>query len=173
MNPTGKNISSRKEWSGLRAPWLGTKNAWKFFYNIGLISRNNFEKTQKFNFNQWNCEFAVQIYKDIEKNGCYITNLAKCTQTDARPLKDDIFRKYLNILKQEIFLIKPAKIITFGNQVSSIILNKPISVNNYKKNQAEKLVIENKSFPVYLVYYPVGQGMRNMPLAVKRIKTIK
>ncbi len=170
MNPTGKNISAKKEWEGIRAPWLGTKNIWKLLYNTGLVSKNNFEKTQKIKSDKWNCEFAAQIYRDIESKECYITNLAKCTQTDARPLKDDIFRKYLNILKQEILFIKPKKIITLGNQVSSIILNKPISVKNYKKNQAEKLVIENQNFSVYPVYYPVGQGMRNMPLAVKKIK---
>ena len=28
MNPTGRNISSVKNWRGIRAPWLGTKNIW-------------------------------------------------------------------------------------------------------------------------------------------------
>jgi hypothetical protein len=27
MNPTSKNVSVYQSWQGLRAPWLGTKNA--------------------------------------------------------------------------------------------------------------------------------------------------
>ena len=26
MNPTGKNVGSKKDWNGIRTPWLGTKN---------------------------------------------------------------------------------------------------------------------------------------------------
>lgn len=26
MNPTGKNVSARSDWKGIRAPWLGTKS---------------------------------------------------------------------------------------------------------------------------------------------------
>lgn len=26
MNPTAKNIASNKNWKGLKAPWIGTKN---------------------------------------------------------------------------------------------------------------------------------------------------
>ena len=28
MNPTGRNVASTKEWKGMRAPWIGTKNIW-------------------------------------------------------------------------------------------------------------------------------------------------
>ena len=69
MNPTGKNIASDKSWKGRKSPWLGTKNIWKLFYKVDLLSK-------------------------------------------------------------EINIIKPKIIITFGNQVSSIILNKKISENS-------------------------------------------
>jgi hypothetical protein len=45
-------------------------------------------------------------------------------------------------------------------------------MSNYAKKKKEKLVIKNKEFDVYPVYYPVGQGMRNIKKAVSRIKTI-
>jgi len=60
------------------------------------------------------------------------------------------------------------KIITFGNQVSSILLNRTISVSNYIDDQKEML----NGYEIYPTYYPVGQGRRNMSLAVKRIKKI-
>ncbi len=38
MNPTGRNIASSKLWTGRKSPWLGTKNIWKLFYNVNLLS---------------------------------------------------------------------------------------------------------------------------------------
>ncbi len=172
MNPTSKNISTQQNWNGMRTPWLGTKNAWKFFYQLGFISKDSFEKTQHLKPYEWDPNFAFQLYREIEKSRIYVTNLAKCTQVDAKPLRNKVFREYLNILHQEILLATPKKIITFGNQVSSIILGKPISVRNYKDKEYEELIIKNRRFLVYPVYYPIGQGMRNMPLAIKRIKII-
>ena len=75
---------------------------------------------------------------------------------------------------REILLINPKKIITFGNQVSSILLGKPVKVGNYdKKSSGELLRINDKKFFVYPTYYPVGQGIRNMNLAISRIEEIR
>ena len=38
----------------------------------------------------WAPEFAESVYKMIEKRKIYVTNLAKCTQLDARYLDDSI-----------------------------------------------------------------------------------
>lgn len=172
MNPTGRNVSSCHKWRGLRAPWIGTKNAWKLFYKLGILSQRLFLKIQKLKPEEWTADFARQVYGEIAKNKVYITNLAKCTQIDARPLKDGVFKNYLEVMLKEISLVNPKFIFTFGNQVSSILLAKPISVSKYKDRQKEILKIGNKSFDVYPVYYPVGQGQRNLPLAIKRIKEI-
>lgn len=171
MNPTGKNISSIKTWKGLRAPWLGTKNIWNIFNELNLLDENIFNKLILLKQNEWTEEFSNEVYKNIESKNIYITNLAKCTQVDARPLKDSIFKEYLNLIYEEIEFIKPQKIITFGNQVSSILLNKKISVSNYLEIEFEELKIQNL-YSVYPVYYPVGQGRRNQPLAINRIKKI-
>lgn len=171
MNPTGKNVSSLKGWNGLRAPWLGTKNIWNIFKDLNLIDENIFNKINLLKQNEWTEDFSNDVYKNIESKNIYITNLAKCTQIDARPLKDSIFKEYLDLIYEEIEFIKPQKIITFGNQVSSILLNKKISVSNYLEKEFEKLKIQN-SFSVYPVYYPVGQGRRNQPIAIIRIKKI-
>lgn len=171
MNPTGKNVSSIKSWKGIRAPWLGTKQVWNIFKDLNLLEKNIFNKIILLKQNEWDEKFSNDVYKNIESKKIYITNLAKCTQIDARPLKDSVFKEYLNLIYEEIEFIKPQKIITFGNQVSSVLLNKKISVSNYLNLEFEDLKIQN-SFPVYPVYYPVGQGRRNQPLAINRIKKI-
>ena len=171
MNPTGKNIASIKTWTGRRTPWLGTKNIWKLFYNVNLISDNTFKKIQEMKPKDWDYDFCDYLYNEIEKNKVFITNLGKCTQIDARPLPDDVLNKYLDLLFKEIDIIKPKVIITFGNQVSSIILNKKISVSENRKVSHE-LEINNNIYKVYPVYYPVGNGIFNIDKSIEDIKWI-
>ena len=168
MNPTASNISAANTWSGLRAPWLGTKNIWRLFYRINFIGRQTFDQTQ-LGKNSWDKKFAKRIYQELSDNSVYITNLAKCTQLDARPLKDKVFKTYLDNTLTEIYLVNPINIVTLGSQVSSILLNKKIAVSN---NSTETLIIKKRSYQVYPTYYPVGQGMRNLDKAINRIKKI-
>jgi len=168
MNPTGKNISADLKWNGLRAPWVGTKNIWSILHEVGLISKKIFQLTQQ----EWDETSTRAVYENIARGKIYITNLAKCTQIDARHLSDSVFQVYVPNMKKEIALINPKRIITFGNQVSSILLGKPLSVSKYTGNEKEFCTIDGKSFDVYPVYYPIGQGRRNQPSAINRIKMI-
>jgi hypothetical protein len=56
--------------------------------------------------------------------------------------------------------------------VSSILLWKNIKVSDYVGDKYETLIIGKKKYKVYPTFYPVGQGTRNMPLAIERIKKI-
>lgn len=172
MNPTGRNISASKEWKGLRAPWLGTKNVWRMLYKMNLISNEDFDKTQKLKSNEWTEEFSYNLYNNISTKKVYITNLAKCTQDDARPLSNKIFKDYLEQTLLELYSISPKYIISFGNQVSSILLQKPISVSTYIDNY-ESLFVNEKELKIYPTFYPVGQGIRNMDKAIERISLLR
>lgn len=171
MNPTGKNIASDKSWLGRKSPWLGTKNIWKLFYNVDLISKDTYNKIQNKKPEDWDYEFCDYVYNEISKNKIFITNLGKCTQVDARPLSDEVLKKYLDLLFKEIDIIKPKIIITFGNQVSSIILNKKISVSQNRK-VCHKININNNEYKIYSVYYPVGNGIFNIDKSIEDIKWI-
>ena len=171
MNPTGKNIASDKSWKGRKSPWLGTKNIWKLFYKVDLLSEETFNKIQEKKPKEWDYAFCNYVYEEIEKNKLFITNLGKCTQIDARPLPDEVLKKYLDLLFKEINIIKPKIIITFGNQVSSIILNKKISVSENRK-KCHKIQINKNEYKVYPVYYPVGNGIFNIDKSIEDIKWI-
>jgi len=171
MNPTGRNISANPSWTGLRAPWIGTKQVWDLFKAVDILSNEIYEDILKRKPNEWDIQLTNMVYQDIQNHSAYITNLAKCTQIDARPLSNTIFKEYLELMYEEIRIVNPKRIISFGNQVSSILLGKNISVSNYPKDEKEILVLGNK-YSVYPTYYPVGQGRRNMPLAIERIKSI-
>lgn len=171
MNPTGRNIASDKLWKGRKSPWLGTKNIWKLFYSVNLLSEEIFNKIKEKKPRDWDYEFCDYVYDDIKKNKLFITNLGKCTQLDARALSDDVLKRYLDLLFKEIDIIKPKIIITFGNQVSSIVLNKKISVSESRKNCYE-LEINKVKYKVYPVYYPVGNGIFNIDKSIEDIKWI-
>ncbi len=171
MNPTGRNISANLTWSGLKAPWLGTKNIWRMIYQLGFISSAQYSFIRNSEPKDWTYEFSERLYQTLNNNGVYITNLAKCTQKDARKMRDGVFKAYLDNTKREISLVQPKRTVTFGNQVSSILLGKRIKIGDCI-NGREILEISGKFFNVFPTYYPVGQGMRNMELAISRIKNL-
>lgn len=171
MNPTGRNIASDKSWKGRKSPWLGTKNIWKLFNKVDLLSDDTYSKILEKKPKDWDYDFCDYVYNEIEDNKIFITNLGKCTQVDARPLNDDVLKQYLDLLLEEIDIIKPKVIITFGNQVSSIILNKKISVSENRKI-SHNLKIKNDIYKVFPVYYPVGNGIFNIDKSIEDIKWI-
>ena len=168
MNPTGRNIASLKSWKGPKSPWIGTNNIWNLFYELNVIDEEIYDNIRNKKGSEWTEEFARLVYENVTKNKIFITNLGKCTQIDARPLPDDVLKKYLDLLFKEIDIIKPKIIITFVNQVSSIILDKKISVSENRKTYHE-LDINNNKYKVYPVYYPVGNGIFNIDKSIEDI----
>lgn len=171
MNPTKGNIASFGEWSGERVPWVGTKNIWKLFYRTGIISAELFKQIQAMKPKDWTEEFAKKAYEEIERSQVFITNLGKCTQEDARPLPNKVFMQYLDLLFEEISLVDPGVVVTFGNQVSSIVLGRKVEVSKCRK-ESFWLEIGGKNYDIYPVYYPIGNGMRNIDKAADDLKYV-
>ena len=171
MNPTGKNIASLPEWEGPHHPWLGTKNIWDLFFSTNLLDETIYQEIKNKKGSEWTPLFAKEVYKNITDHKVYITNLGKCTQIDARPLKDSYFKDYLPLLEKEIKIIKPKVVILFGNQVSSIFLNEKISVSQTRKQYFDKK-IGKETYKCFPVFYPVGNGRFNIDKSIEDIKYI-
>ena len=171
MNPTGRNIASSKSWKGLKSPWIGTKNIWTLFHDVDLLDDDIYQKIRSIKGNEWTYDFAIEVYENVKKHKYFITNLGKCTQIDARALKDDVFKQYLHLLEEEIDIVKPKAVILFGNQVSSIVLDKKICVS---KSRKEKFIknINGTDYTFYSVFYPVGNGAFNVDKSIEDIKWI-
>lgn len=172
MNPTGRNIASSKDWKGLKSPWIGTKNIWNLFYELKLLDEDIYIKIKSIKGSEWTEEFAKEVYDNVKKYKYFITNLGKCTQIDARPLTDSVYKEYLHLLEKEIEIINPKVIVLFGNQVSSIVLNEKISVSQCRKKQYKK-IINGKTYKCYSVFYPVGNGRFNINKSIEDILYIK
>lgn len=171
MNPTARNISVHKKWKGLRAPWLGTKNIWKLLYKLDLLEEKTFITTQTKKPQDWDDKFARDLYKKLAVKKVFLTNLARSTQPDARPISNSIFAACTPLMEEEIDFIKPKVVITFGNQVSSALLKKPIKVSESRR-KSFKLKTKDGNYTAYATYYPVGMGMMNMGKAVEDVKWI-
>lgn len=171
MNPTGKNIASNKTWKGLKAPWIGTKTIWGLFSKVGLLDDDIYESIRSIKGSEWTEEFASTVYDNVKKHRYFITNLGKCTQIDARELPDKVFKEYLHLLEKEIEIVNPKVIILLGNQVSSIVLNKKISVSLCRKEKFIKKINDRK-YNCFAVYYPVGNGRFNIDKSIEDIKYI-
>ena len=165
MNPTARNITSSKEWKGIKSPWVGTKNVWNLFNKLGLVDDDIYLKIKSIRGSDWTYEFAEEVYGQVAKNKFYITNLAKCTQVDARPLPDSVYKDYLDLFLEEMRIVNPKVIVLFGNQVSSVVLGEKISVSQVRKME---FLLDNK-FKCYSVYYPVGNGRFNIDKSIEDI----
>lgn len=168
MNPTAGNIAAEKNWDGPRYPWLGTKNIWKLFNKLELLDNDILKEIESKKKLDWTKEFSEKVYKNIEDHDIYITNLAKCTQIDARPLKDDYYKAYLKLFMKEMSIVKPKRIVLFGNQVSSIVLGEKIKVSEVRKKK-----FECNGYEMYSVFYPVGNGIFNIDKSIEDISYIK
>ena len=65
---------------------------------------NIYNKIKNIKSTDWTEEFASIVYENVKKNKYFINNLGKCTQIDARPLPDSIYKEYLHLLEKEIEL---------------------------------------------------------------------
>lgn len=171
MNPTKRNIATDKTWKGIKAQWLGTKQIWEFLTKCGLFDQKINEKIKTKKPKDWTPEFCERVYDEVKNQGLWITNLAKCSQDDARPLSDKVFLKYKDLLYRELEIVKPQKIFFFGNQVSSLMLGEKITVSTARKKKFE-LDINGETFECYSVFYPVGNGRFNQHKAIEDIKQI-
>ena len=138
MNPTKRNIASSKNWKGLKAPWIGTKNIWDLFYQLELLDEDIYGGLRKIKGRKWTEKFAEEVYRNVKKHKYFITNLGKCTQVDARVLSDSVDKEYLSLLEKEIEIINPKVVILLGNQVSSIVSNENISASQCRKKAFQK-----------------------------------
>lgn len=172
MNPTKRNVASQKNWTGLKAPWIGTKNIWDLFYSVDLLDEDIYSKIKSIKGSDWTPEFAERVYDNVSAHKYFINNLGKCTQVDARPLPDSVYKEYLDYLFKEIEVINPKVIVLFGNQVSSIVLNQKISVSVSRKMQYD-LEINGKKYACFPVFYPVGNGRFNIDKSIEDIKWIR
>lgn len=177
INPTHRNISTRKEWSGLKAPWIGCTNIWQLFADAGLIKSEINETIQQAK-TDWPQTFALDVYNHVAEQGLYITNIVKWAGLDAKLPEKEKIRLYAPLLVDELKLLGADRIIAFGQLTFDGILRElglksPDAFGSINEDMLAKQTIygvESAIGKIVPCYFPVGQGIKNRAKAVEILK---
>lgn len=163
INPTYKNVSSDPAWKGKRRPWTGTKYIWKIFNNAGHFDSELLTEIQKQDI--WDTAFADKVYSHLEDRGFYFTNLVKWTgETGDLPDSTKV-KTFLPILLQEIRIVQPKYIVTFGLMPFTALTNSQLNLGEYYEASTKEkalrpflLTLDGTINKIIPCYFPVGRG---------------
>ena len=160
INPTARNLSSDPAWQGVCFPWIGVLHFWKWLQSAGFFDA---ELVQRMTTKGWSSELAQEVLEYLEKNKLYITNIVKRTGHDAALPNATLRKLFLPLLKKEIELVQPERIIAFGLLPYEALTNKKIKLGEYYstvislgKLQAHDANLANVK--VIPCYFPMGRG---------------
>lgn len=60
-------IYQTRNWKGIRCPWLGTKQVWKFLADVGLFDKNLNNQIQNMKPKDWSLEFCENVYDEVAR----------------------------------------------------------------------------------------------------------
>jgi hypothetical protein len=174
INPTHRNISTRKEWTGLKAPWIGCANIWQLFADSGLIDDSINMEIQRAK-TDWSQAFALEVYSHAAERGLYITNIVKWAGLDAKLPEKEKIKLYTPILIDELGLLGTERIIAFGQLTFDGILRELGIKNSSSFGELNESMISSQTVKgiksrlgeIVPCYFPVGQGIKNRAKAVE------
>ncbi|MCK4967858.1 MAG: hypothetical protein KAS12_02280 [Candidatus Aenigmarchaeota archaeon] len=176
INPTHSNIASHQDYQGKRRfPFIGVRHFYRLLSMAGFMDKAIIEKIYK---RKWQTNDENIIEQSLIKNNVYITNLIKCTQSNPDNPKKQIINDDFSLIQEEIKIVSPKYIVTFGNLVFKAITNRSIvlkdclkamKVNKYQPFKS--IAILGKKYNVLPCYFPIGRG--NPKKAVEILTYIK
>ena len=177
INPTHRNISTRKEWGGLKAPWIGCSHIWQLFADAELIDSTVNREIQKIK-NGWSQKFALDVYAHVAEKGLYITNIVKWAGLDAKLPESAKIKLYAPILIDELRLLGAGRIIAFGQLTFDGLLHglgmkasAPFGALNEEMLANNKILgLKSEVGEIVPCYFPVGQGIKNRAKAIEILK---
>lgn len=157
-----RNITSRPHYKGLRMPFMGVAGFWRVLVESRFLPKSLYFTTER---KVWDENDIERVNKALTKSGLYLTNLVKCTGSNADPPDKARIAWGLKILKEEISIIDPKLIITFGQLPFKALTGKNINLSeHYKSVKASKInlyksiPIGGKRYKVFPTYFPTGRG---------------
>lgn len=164
INPTHRNISSNRAWNGPCYPFVGTKEIWRILHRAELFDDTLLYRINN-SKNSWNIDLAVRVLDFLNRKSIYITNLVKWTGSDATLPNTKKIKAFLPILHQEIEIVKPKYIVTFGLLPFEHLTQQKIKLQDYYNEvvNSQKLryfncTINKTEIKIIPCYFPVGRG---------------
>ncbi len=176
INPTHRNISSSKDWKGPRYPFVGTKNIWNIFYKAGLFDKELLDEINA--CSTWDVDFSNSVLQSLKKRRLYITNIVKWTGSDATLPDAQKIKLFLPLLEEEISIVKPEYVLTFGLIPFENLTKNKIKLSEYyersiRDGKLASYEVEINKFRTRVIpcYFPIGRG--NPKRAVELLKLLK
>lgn len=167
INPTYRNTTSKPDYSGLRFPFVGTKEIWNVFISSKLLGKEILQ----------NFDNAKLVITSVSESGFYFTNLVKCTNENADLPKSDRINKKMGLLFKEINIVRPNLIVTFGVLPFEALTGQKLKLSQHYENQkkSNKLItyksreISGRKYDVWPCYFPVGRGKKKEALELLKM----
>ncbi len=161
INPTAQNCSSSPSWQGPRIPFLGTKRIWKVFSDAGMFDSRLYEEIK--NRKEWDVPFAERVIEELRRRKLYFTNIVKWTGEDGTLPDRKKIALFLPSFLEEIAIIKPKIIVTFGLIPFEALSKKKITLSEYYANfingkRTSYTVANIEEIPLIPCFFPVGRG---------------
>jgi uracil-DNA glycosylase len=163
INPTIRNSSSDPSWKGPRFPFIGTKQVWRIFHRAGFFDDALMQEIEK--NKSWSLDLTTRVLAFLRDHSIYLTNIVKWTGEDATLPDAKKIKLFLPILQEEIGIVKPRRIVTFGLIPFAHLTKETIKLKEYyeqsiKRNslQEYKAEINGAAVNVIPCYFPIGRG---------------
>ena len=139
INPTAGNQAARDGWPAeYRAPHLGRHRMWDFLTGCGLIPRLIVPPD-----GEWTLGVARNVCESAAYAGLYVTNLVKACRTTAAMPTARYARGWLPLLREELGIVDPERVVTMGGLVTSLLLGKPFRVGDaWRHLETTRTVLE-------------------------------
>ncbi|MBI4163791.1 MAG: hypothetical protein HY512_02935 [Candidatus Aenigmarchaeota archaeon] len=164
INPTARNISSHRGWKGLRFPFIGRKRPWDIFEKAEWIDKNLLQEINT-NENNWSYEFTQKVLDYLKDRKLYLTNIVKCTGSDARLPTISKINSQLHLFHKELELVNPKLIVSFGLLPTQALLKQDVKMSElYRETTKSRqpkfydCTVNRKKYKVFPCYYPIGRG---------------
>jgi len=158
VNPTYRNLSSDPEYRGDRFPFIGVRQFWKVLAGSGLIGKKvAYGLPQR---KDWIGKHTEQVKKELVKNRLFLTNIVKCCYNHSAYPSKNVIENQLELLAEEIKIVKPKVIVAFGGLVFKTLTEKSIKLADYWSGPLDKSteVVSGLGIPVMPCYFPIGRG---------------
>ncbi|MBI4121514.1 MAG: hypothetical protein HY470_00970 [Candidatus Ryanbacteria bacterium] len=176
INPTHKNLSTDPKYKGrARFPFIGVRHFYRELSRAGFVEPKIVADFYK---RGWRLGDELRVARSLARSGVYMSNFVKCARPDPTNPSLTLMRKHLPLLAEELSIVKPKFIVTFGLPPLKVLTGTAARMRDIlealrRRRYAPRVSVPlgGRTYPVLPCYYLLGHG--NPPKAQEILAYIK
>lgn len=179
INPTVRNASTAPDWPHARYPFVGTRHLWRVLYRAGWLPPELMAQVE--DTKVWDGALTRRMHDWLSGQSLYMTNLVKRAGHDAALPNAELVRLFLPYLLEEIRLVQPLRIVTFGLMPFTALSDAKIRLGDMHKaammtgqlvDHAPRASLDlPNNTRITPLHFPIGRG--NPQLAIDLLRLLK